>query len=127
MNIFAFLFLFILQDFSLVVKAVKKSSKVTLEDISDPKDFKKLLKTKNNVLAYFVQKPSSNNILSVLKDVAEKIKGSGTIVTVNCASSDGKKLCKKYKITFPISSNYILKHYKDGDFHKDYDRLETVR
>jgi hypothetical protein len=20
----------------------------------------------------------------------------------------------------------MLKHYKDGDFHKDYDRLETV-
>ena len=46
--------------------------------------------------------------------------------TVNCGSGDGKKLCKKYKITFPPTANYVLKHYKDGEFHKNYDRLETV-
>lgn len=22
---------------------------------------------------------------------------------------------------------FLLKHYKDGDFHKDYDRLETMQ
>lgn len=34
-----------------------------------------------------------------------------------------KKICKKLKV--PTGSN-ILKHYKDGDFHKDYDRQITV-
>lgn len=24
-------------------------------------------------------------------------------------------------------ASYILKHYKDGDFHKDYDRRETIQ
>lgn len=33
--------------------------------------------------------------------------------------SETKKLCKKVKVTpEPIT----VKHYKDGDFHKDYDR-----
>lgn len=34
-----------------------------------------------------------------------------------------KKLCKKMKIApAPVA----LKHYKDGDFHKDYDRQVTL-
>lgn len=32
-------------------------------------------------------------------------------------------MCKKLKIT---PDTYILKHYKDGDFNKDYTRKETV-
>lgn len=24
-------------------------------------------------------------------------------------------------------ASYVLKHYKDGDFHKDYDRRETIQ
>lgn len=38
-------------------------------------------------------------------------------------SAESKKLCKKLKVT---PSPVILKHYKDGDFHKDYDRKVTV-
>lgn len=37
---------------------------------------------------------------------------------------EGKKLCKKNKVE---PASYILKHYKDGDFHKDYDRRETIQ
>jgi hypothetical protein len=37
---------------------------------------------------------------------------------------DGRKLCKKLKVN-PEPS--ILKHYKDGDFHKDYDRKENLQ
>lgn len=38
-------------------------------------------------------------------------------------SGESKKLCKKMKVSpDPI----VLKHYKDGDFHKDYDRQMTV-
>lgn len=32
-------------------------------------------------------------------------------------------MCKKLKVN---PEPYILKHYKDGDYHKDYDRRETV-
>lgn len=37
---------------------------------------------------------------------------------------EGKKLCKKNKVE---PASYVLKHYKDGDFHKDYDRRETIQ
>ena len=37
--------------------------------------------------------------------------------------SEGKKLCKSLKIK---PDTPILKHYKDGEYHKDYDRKENV-
>lgn len=32
-------------------------------------------------------------------------------------------MCKKLKIS---ADPYVLKHYKDGEFSKDYDRKETI-
>jgi protein disulfide isomerase family A protein 5 len=112
----------------LVAIEAKKATKVSVENISDYKEFKKLMRTKTNVLVYFFEKTGSE-IIKTLREVSEQVKGSGTIVTVDCSNSDGKKLCKKLKVTLMLSAqgkDYILKHYKDGDFHKDYDRLVTV-
>lgn len=39
------------------------------------------------------------------------------------SSSDVKKICKKLKVT---PTPETLKHYKDGEFHKDYDRRMVV-
>lgn len=39
-------------------------------------------------------------------------------------SSEGKKLCKKLKVS--PDQPYSIKHYKDGEFHKDYDRAITA-
>lgn len=41
----------------------------------------------------------------------------------NISSAETKKLCKKLKVSPDPTA---LKHYKDGDFHKDYDRQPTV-
>lgn len=38
-------------------------------------------------------------------------------------NSEGKKLCKSLKIK---PDPHILKHYKDGEYHKDYDRKQMV-
>lgn len=38
-------------------------------------------------------------------------------------SADTKKLCKKLKVT---PNPTTLKHFKDGEFHKDYERQVTV-
>lgn len=38
--------------------------------------------------------------------------------------SDGKKLCKKLKVT---PEPHIMKHYKDGEYHKDYDRKIAIQ
>ena len=35
--------------------------------------------------------------------------------------SEGKKICKQWKIK---PEPTVIKHYKDGEFHKDYDRKE---
>ncbi len=116
---------FLLLPLLSVCISAKKSGKAgPLQEISDHKEFKKLLKTKNNVLVFFYDKPTSANLINMLREVSDKVKGTGTIVSVDCSQSDGKKLCKKLKIS--LNQEHILKHYKDGDFHKDYDRLETI-
>ncbi len=112
---------------SIPVSAKKAAPKANVEEISDHKEFKKLLRTKNNVLVWFLDKPNAKKaaeMVKMLREVAEKIKGTGTIVMVDCGNTDGKKLCKKLKIS--ASNGYVLKHFKDGEFHKDYDRLETL-
>lgn len=39
------------------------------------------------------------------------------------SSGESKKLCKKLKVN---PEPHLLKHYKDGDFHKDYDRKVAI-
>ncbi|XP_077869020.1 protein disulfide-isomerase A5-like [Saccoglossus kowalevskii] len=55
-------------------------------------------------------------------DVAAEVKGLGTLVAIDCGAN--KKLCKKLKVS---TESYTLKHYKDGEYHKDYDRQESVK
>ena len=93
----------------------KGTSIITIDDL---KAWKKLLRSRNNVLTIFAsEKKLAQPLLPVLDSVAENIKGTGSVAFVDC--SDAKKLCKTLKIT---PKTYLLKHYKDGGFHKDYDR-----
>lgn len=94
-----------------------------IDNIVDIKDFKKLLRTKNNVMVCYTSSlKQSGYVIKVFKDAAAVIKGQGTMVLVDC-TGEAKKMCKKLKVT---PEPYILKHYKDGDFNKNYDRKETV-
>ncbi|CAG0899562.1 unnamed protein product [Cyprideis torosa] len=121
-NIFVVIFL-CLPLLDLVPADFKKENLV--EECRDFKDFKKILKTRKNVLVLFADsQKSGERLLGVCREVALAIKGSGSILYVNCANSDSKKLCKKIKVNpNPVE----LKHYKDGEFHKDYDRREDVK
>ena len=88
--------------------------------VSDHKAWKKLLKTRTNVLALFASgQKQVGDFLSVYDRVAGKIMGKGTLVFLDCAK-DSKKLCKTLKVK---PEPFMLKHYKDGSFNKDYDRL----
>ena len=71
----------------------------------------------------FVNSPKQNaSVVKIFEETADYIKGQGSMVFADC-SGDAKKLCKKLKINpDPI----IIKHYKDGEFHKNYDRKYTV-
>jgi len=103
----------------------KKTQKSHVEVVSDHKDLKKLLRTKNNVMIlYFANEKVASDLREKLNEVSVEVKGLATIAAVGCGDKDGKKLCKKMKAS---TDKYILKHYKDGDFNKDYDRAETIR
>ncbi|XP_025832812.1 protein disulfide-isomerase A5 isoform X1 [Agrilus planipennis] len=122
MKVLQVVFLFLVL-FTSHYKAKVNSKNAVIESIVDIKDFKKLLRTKTNVLVCFTSSiKQSNQLVKVFKEAAEVIKGHGTMVLIDC-SGEAKKMCKKLKVA---PDPYILKHYKDGDFNKDYDRKETL-
>ena len=90
-----FVFLYLLCH----LEAAKKTSKVVIQEISDHKEFKKFMKTKTNVLVYFFDKPKSGKVINVLREVADKVKGTGAIVSVECAT--GEKFLERNGIEFP--------------------------
>uniref|UniRef100_A0A336KFI3 CSON002835 protein n=1 Tax=Culicoides sonorensis TaxID=179676 RepID=A0A336KFI3_CULSO len=102
----------------------KATKSHTIENLQNEKEFKKLLKTKNNILVIFTSSNKENqNTLKIFRESSDLIKGLGTMVVIECSTGDLKKLCKKLKI---VPSPYVIKHYKDGEFHKDYDRAIAV-
>ncbi|XP_022911186.2 protein disulfide-isomerase A5 [Onthophagus taurus] len=103
--------------------AKTNNKNVVIENVSDIKDFKKVVRTKTNLLVCFVSSlKKASDIVKVVREAAFTVKGQGTMMLVDC-SSEARKLCKKLKVS-PDPS--ILKHYKDGEYHKDYDRKGTV-
>jgi len=104
--------------------AAKTKTSAVQDDIAEYKDFKKLLRTKNNVLTLYVSNAKTAAAeLKVFREAAEAIRGTGTMLLLDCSQQDRKKLCKKLKVS---PDPYAIKHYKDGDFHKDYDRQLSV-
>ncbi|XP_045458329.1 protein disulfide-isomerase A5 [Melitaea cinxia] len=104
---------------------VKKQKTSVISDIDDIKDFKKLLRTKTNVLVFFMNNnKASQSSLDIFKEAADTMKGQATLAVIDCSGSESKKLCKKFKV--PNDKPYKLKHYKDGEYHKDYDRGMTL-
>ncbi|TMS06451.1 Protein disulfide-isomerase A5, partial [Larimichthys crocea] len=110
-----------------VLEAVKVSP--LIEKVSDHKDFKKLLRTRTNVLVLYTKTATSGDShLKLLSDVAQTVKGQGTIAWVNCGDSEGRKLCKKVKVDLSSKRGGAeLLHYKDGTFHTEYNRPATSK
>ena len=114
-----------------VSHGAKKSSNL-VQTFDDHKDFKKLLRTKNNVLVTFFSGMTSSktnqDFYKIMKELAELIKGKGTVASVDCSSGDGKKLCKKLKLSpVPQDGEHVVKHYKDGEFHLNYSRPKVLK
>ena len=102
-------------------QSAKNSPKSRVESVHDHKELKKVFRTKNNVLVFFMNnQKKSEELAKTLDEVSLEVKGLATIISVDCNDKDGKKLCKKLKISGEPA--YVIKHFKDGDFHKDYDR-----
>ncbi|CAN8013354.1 unnamed protein product, partial [Ixodes persulcatus] len=110
---------------TLQADAKKSSGRDLIEDIVDMKQYKKLLRTKKNVMILYARSAKDAvEPLKICSDVALELKGQATLASVDC-SGEGKKLCKKLKAV--PDAGAILKHYKDGEFHKDYDRKLTPK
>lgn len=63
----------------------KAGQKSSLDEVSDLKDFKKLLKTRTSVLVCFTKSlKDTSSLIKQLSEVAEAVRGTGTIVTVDC-------------------------------------------
>ncbi|CAK1554843.1 unnamed protein product [Leptosia nina] len=116
--------LMILTLFIPISTQVKKQGS-SISQVEDIKDFKKLMRSKTNVLVIYINSnKEAKTILKVFKEVAEKLKGRATLVSIDCSGGEGKKLCKKLKTD--KAAPYYIKHYKDGEFNKNYERAETV-
>ncbi|VDK61347.1 unnamed protein product [Onchocerca ochengi] len=92
--------------------------------INDQKDYKKVLRVHKNVLILFSNSSMDKNnqlkkVIKTTMEAAKQAMGQGTVAQINCNHGELRKLCKKLKIT---PKPYILKHYQNGEFHKDYDR-----
>nr|XP_033801425.1 protein disulfide-isomerase A5 [Geotrypetes seraphini] len=121
----------LLFTFLVTLPACLSSMKVSplIEKISDHKDLKKLLRTRNNVLVLYAKSALvAEHQLKLLSDVAEAVKGRSTISWLDCGDTEGRKLCKKLKVD-PSSkpSGVELLHYKDGTYHTEYNRAETFK
>ncbi|XP_067937992.1 protein disulfide-isomerase A5-like [Watersipora subatra] len=98
------------------VEGAKKNG--LIEQVYDIKDFKKLLRTRNNVLVLYMKSNKSNSkVLREFERAAEEMKGKATICSVDCG--DAAKLCKKMKVS---PEPLIVHHYLDNKLNKAYDR-----
>ncbi|XP_061861138.1 LOW QUALITY PROTEIN: protein disulfide-isomerase A5 [Colius striatus] len=100
-----------------------------IEKISDHKDFKKLLRTRNNILVlYSKSAAAAESSLRLLSSVAQEVKGRGTIGWIDCGDTESRKLCKKMKVDPNSKEKGVeLLHYKDGAFHTEYNRAVTLK
>lgn len=91
----------------------------TIIHIEKAKDLKKTIGVKTNLLILYGAGSKNSEVVNV-KNLLKSVDGS--FAFVDCTNKDLKKLCKK---ALPEGSTYVLKHYKDGAFNKDYDRQMT--
>ena len=113
-----------------------------LEDISDNKAWKKLAKSRSNVLVAFSRGAALPSKLStLLRQANDQVRGEGSIVHIACTNRDHKALCKKAGLIEDdhkpdkskehdkqLPKDYVLVHFPRGDAAPSpYTRQETVR
>lgn len=100
-----------------LVSVINSASSII--EIEKAKDLKKTISTKTNLLVLYGSSSKNSEVISA-KNLLKSVDGSYAFV--DCTIKDLKKLCKK---ALPEGNTYVLKHYKDGAFNKDYDRQMT--
>lgn len=65
--------------------AKSNTQKTVIDNIVDFKEFKKLLRTKNNVMVCFTSSAKqASQIIKVFREAAVTVKGQGTMVLMEC-------------------------------------------
>lgn len=114
-----------------------------IEQIADNKSWKKLVKSRSNVLVAFSRDAAlPAKLSSLLRQANEQVHGEGSIVHIACSNREHKPLCKKAGIVDvdpsakdkqsdkkqPPPKDYILVHFQRGDSPPEpYTRPETVK
>lgn len=85
---YSFIILLLLQvlcQLLLIVTCKQNFKGNAVEEVSDIKDFKKILRTKTNVLSLFVSNQKrAAPFMKVYRDAADIVKGQGTMLQVDC-------------------------------------------
>ncbi|CAK8672303.1 unnamed protein product [Clavelina lepadiformis] len=118
-------FIVVLVYFTAGTTAKKSDMKKWLQDIDNMKSFKKLLRTKTNVLVMFADnEKSAEKKFTIYGEAALASKGTATLAWIDCSNKEGKKICKKQKANpAPVE----IQHYKDGEFSAIYERKFSVK
>lgn len=62
-----------------------KKTKVVIDDIEEHKEFKKLLRTRNNVLVLYTSgEKAANSVIKTFESAANTVRGEATTVLINC-------------------------------------------
>lgn len=65
----------------------RKQKSTVVTDIVVMKEYKKMLKSKTNVLILFVNQPKAAHIVSdVVREAAEAMKGQATLAIIDCSN-----------------------------------------
>uniref|UniRef100_A0AC35EVG7 Thioredoxin domain-containing protein n=1 Tax=Panagrolaimus sp. PS1159 TaxID=55785 RepID=A0AC35EVG7_9BILA len=98
-----------------------------VENIADLNAFKKICKSRKNILIFFNNVDSGNEkrdeYLTLLAEAALLVEGDATLAAVDCLSKEGKKLCKTLKGLPDHDQPFRMRHYKGCDFNREYERL----
>lgn len=71
------------------IEAKKKTTSFAITDITDMKEFKKLLKSRTNVLILFVNNPKKSSIvIEAFHDAADQMKRHATVVIIDCSNNE---------------------------------------
>lgn len=74
------------QLFFVTICAKISQKSVTIDDIVDIKELKKIFRTKNNVLVLFTSNPKeTQNTIKIFDEAAQLVKGQATTIFIDCS------------------------------------------
>lgn len=74
-----------LQIHIVLAQSKLKQKNVLIDNVSDYKELKKILRTKNNVVILYTSNHKAQNAIKILNEAAQSVKGEATAILINCS------------------------------------------